>query len=94
MGDGVGALRRPLFHGIGSLLALDELIPATDRISTQSAPAEGADFSTDVMSWNAAGRFRCWGYRNIACYGPRTDGWTEVNLPLDSVRPAEDFGFR
>jgi hypothetical protein len=46
------------------------------------------------MSWNAAGRFRGWGYRNIACYGPRTDGWTEVNLPLDSVRPAEDFGFR
>lgn len=84
----------PFFVGSVRCWRSTNWIPATDRISTQSAPAEGANLSTDVMSWNAAGRFRGWGYRNIACYGPRTDGWTEVNLPLDSVRPAGDFGFR
>jgi PQQ-dependent catabolism-associated CXXCW motif protein len=39
------------------------------------------------MSWNAAKRAMAWGYADVVWYPDGTDGWSELQLPLDDAAP-------
>jgi len=42
------------------------------------------------MSWNAAKRAMALGYTNVAWYPEGTDGWQELDLPLNPATPVPD----
>lgn len=39
------------------------------------------------MSWNAAKRAMSYGYANVAWYPDGTDGWQQLDLPVEDSRP-------
>jgi PQQ-dependent catabolism-associated CXXCW motif protein len=73
------------------------LAPSTeDYLRTNVARISGGDRAKMLvvycqracwMSWNAAKRILAMGYANVAWYPDGTDGWQEVDLPLQESKP-------